>query len=75
MSHVWKLGLDMKDTCDRVAVEKMVRELIEEKRAEFMKAADNMADSAKKGVSEGGSSYCNLNGLIDEIRLLSARIP
>ena len=38
----------MKDTCDRVTVEKMVRELIEEKRAEFMKAADNMAASARK---------------------------
>ena len=31
-----------------------------------MKAADGMAASAKKGVSEGGSSYCNLNGLIEQ---------
>ncbi|KAL6328298.1 hypothetical protein AAG906_034441 [Vitis piasezkii] len=75
VSHVWKLGMDMKDTCDRVTVEKMVRDLMEEKRAEFMKAADTMATSAKKSVSEGGSSYCNLGSLIEEIRLLSARSP
>ncbi|KAL6327318.1 hypothetical protein AAG906_018771 [Vitis piasezkii] len=62
VSHVWKLGMDMKDTCDRVT-------------AEFMKAADTMATSAKKSVSEGGSSYCNLGSLIEEIRLLSARSP
>ena len=41
MSHVWKLGIDMKDTCDRIMIEKMVRNLMEEKRAEFMKSADN----------------------------------
>ncbi|KAJ9684453.1 hypothetical protein PVL29_016759 [Vitis rotundifolia] len=75
VSHVWKLGMDMKDTCDRVTVEKMVRDLMEEKRAEFMKAADTMATSVKKSVSEGGSSYCNLGSLIEEIRLLSARSP
>ncbi|RVW41315.1 7-deoxyloganetic acid glucosyltransferase [Vitis vinifera] len=41
VSHVWKLGIDMKDTCDRIMIEKMVRNLMEEKRAEFMKSADN----------------------------------
>ncbi|KAK1296679.1 UDP-glycosyltransferase 76C2 [Acorus calamus] len=30
VSDVWKVGLDMKDTCDRVIVEKMVREMMEE---------------------------------------------
>ena len=75
VSHVWKLGLDMKDTCDRVTVEKMVRELMEERRTEFTKAADTMATSARKSVSEGGSSCCNLSSLIEEIRLLSRKFP
>ena len=75
VSHVWKLGMDMKDTRDRVTVEKMVRELMEEKRAEFIIAADTMATSAKKSVSQGGSSFCNLSNLIEEIRLLSAKFP
>ncbi|KAL6328171.1 hypothetical protein AAG906_034314 [Vitis piasezkii] len=42
VSHVWKLGIDMKDTCDRITIEKMVGNLMEEKRAEFMKSADSM---------------------------------
>ncbi|XP_034704398.1 7-deoxyloganetic acid glucosyltransferase-like [Vitis riparia] len=71
VSHVWKLGMDMKDSCDRVTVEKMVRDLMVEKRDEFMKAADTLATLAKKCVGEGGSSSCNLNSLIEDIRLLS----
>ena len=69
-SHVWKLGSDMKDTCDRLIVEKMVRDLMEERRDELLKTADMMATRARKCVSEGGSSYCNLSSLIEEIRLM-----
>lgn len=75
VSHVWKLGRDMKDSCDRVTIEKMVRELMEERRDEFMTAAETMAASARKCVSEGGSSFCNMMNLIEEIRLVSARLP
>ncbi|KAI3793275.1 hypothetical protein L1987_35891 [Smallanthus sonchifolius] len=32
VGEVWKLGLDMKDTCDRVIVEKAVRELMEDRK-------------------------------------------
>ncbi|XP_034702975.1 7-deoxyloganetic acid glucosyltransferase-like [Vitis riparia] len=70
VSHVWKLGSDMKDTCDRLIVEKMVRDLMEERRDELLKTADMMATRARKCVSEGGSSYCNLSSLIEEIRLM-----
>lgn len=70
VSHVWKLGSDMKDTCDRLIVEKMVRDLMEERKDELLKTADMMATRARKCVSEGGSSYCNLSSLIEEIRLM-----
>ncbi|RVW41312.1 7-deoxyloganetic acid glucosyltransferase [Vitis vinifera] len=70
VSHVWKLGSDMKDTCDRLIVEKMVRDLMEERKDELLKTADKMATRARKCVSEGGSSYCNLSSLIEEIRLM-----
>ncbi|KAL6327342.1 hypothetical protein AAG906_018795 [Vitis piasezkii] len=69
VSHVWKLGSDMKDTCDRLIVEKMVRDLMEERKDQLLKTAD-MATRARKCVSEGGSSYCNLSSLIEEIRLM-----
>ncbi|XP_059628008.1 7-deoxyloganetic acid glucosyl transferase-like [Cornus florida] len=68
VSEVWKLGLDMKDTCDRVVVEKMVRDLMEVRKDEFQQRADQMAKKAKRAVSEGGSSYFNLDRLIQGIK-------
>ncbi|RVW73480.1 7-deoxyloganetic acid glucosyltransferase [Vitis vinifera] len=59
VSHVWKMGMDMKDTCDRITVEKMVRDVMEERRAEFTKSVDAMAKLARSSLSEGGTSYCN----------------
>ncbi|PON87607.1 UDP-glucuronosyl/UDP-glucosyltransferase [Trema orientale] len=69
VSHVWKLGLDMKDICDRKVVEKMVNDLMGERREEFEKSTAEMARLAKKSVSEGGSSHCNLERLIEDIKL------
>ncbi|KAK1377972.1 Glycosyltransferase [Heracleum sosnowskyi] len=70
VSEVWKLGLDMKDTCDRVTVEKMVKDLMFERKNEFLKSADRMANLAKKSLDEGGSSYSNLERLIDDIKTI-----
>ncbi|KAG2723828.1 hypothetical protein I3760_02G188500 [Carya illinoinensis] len=71
VSEVWKLGMDMKDVCDRVVVEKMVNDLMAERREEFIKSTDTMARLARESVSEGGYSYCNLERLIEDIRLMS----
>ena len=71
MSEVWKLGMDMKDACDRVMVEKMVNHLMEETREIFMKSIAKKARLAKESVSEGGSSYRNWDHLIKDIRLMS----
>ncbi|KAL8119725.1 7-deoxyloganetic acid glucosyl transferase-like [Apium graveolens] len=70
VSEAWKLGLDMKDTCDRVIVEKMVRDLMVERKDEFSKSADRMAMLGKKCLGEGGSSYGNLERLIHDIKLM-----
>ena len=70
-SEVWKLGLDMKDVCDRIVIEKMVRDLMVERKEEFMKSAAEKARLARESVSEGGSSYCNLDQLIKDIRSMS----
>ncbi|CAK7325781.1 unnamed protein product [Dovyalis caffra] len=43
------------------------------KREEFARSAARMAELARKSVREGGSSYCNLNRLISDIRLMSVR--
>ncbi|PIM99027.1 7-deoxyloganetic acid glucosyltransferase [Handroanthus impetiginosus] len=70
----WKLGLDMKDTCDRSIIEKMVRDLMEVRKEEFQQRAVLMAKLAKECLSEGGSSYRSLERLINDIRSLSAQV-
>ncbi|KAL3838471.1 hypothetical protein ACJIZ3_023062 [Penstemon smallii] len=71
---VWKLGLDMKDTCDRSIIEKRVRDLMEVRKEEFLQRADEMERLAKGCLSEGGSSYSNLELLVKDIESLSAQV-
>ncbi|PON87600.1 UDP-glucuronosyl/UDP-glucosyltransferase [Trema orientale] len=74
-SIVAGLGLDMKDVCDRKVVEKMVKDLMVERREEFARSTAEMAKLAKKSVSEGGSSYSNLERLIEDIKLTAKWNP
>ncbi|GFP87637.1 7-deoxyloganetic acid glucosyltransferase [Phtheirospermum japonicum] len=64
----WKLGLDMKDTCDRSVIEKTVASVMDVRKQEFLERAGEMAKSARRCLSEGGSSYCNLERLIGDIK-------
>ncbi|XP_031121965.1 7-deoxyloganetic acid glucosyltransferase-like [Ipomoea triloba] len=68
VAEVWKVGLDMKDTCHRVIIEKMVRELMEERKDEFLKRAPHYSKLAKQSVRQGGSSSSNLEHLLEDIR-------
>ncbi|KAK6145435.1 hypothetical protein DH2020_022255 [Rehmannia glutinosa] len=68
VSEVWKIGLDMKDTCDRILIEKMVRDIMEVRRDEFLERAHSLAILARKAISEGGSSYFNLNRLMEFLK-------
>ncbi|KAL2548759.1 UDP-glycosyltransferase 85A2 [Forsythia ovata] len=70
VGEVWKIGLDMKDTCDRVIVEGMIRELMESKKDEFLQRADHIANVANASVNKGGCSYKNLDRLIEDIKLM-----
>ncbi|PIA51802.1 hypothetical protein AQUCO_01100581v1 [Aquilegia coerulea] len=67
VSEVWKVGLDMKDTCDRLTIEKMVNDLMDTKRDELMRSMDEISQLARKSVSKGGSSYGNLEALVKSI--------
>nr|BAK55740.1 UDP-glucose glucosyltransferase [Gardenia jasminoides] len=75
VGEVWKVGLDMKDTCDRDIVEMMVRDLMEKRKDEFLEKADHVAKLAKASVSKGGASYNALNCLIEDIKLMSLKKP
>lgn len=73
VSQVWGIGLDMKDTCDRTIVEKMINELMDGKKDELGKTMSKISHLAKRSITEGGSSYSNLNYLIEEIKAMSKR--
>ncbi|CAA0809459.1 UDP-glycosyltransferase 85A3 [Striga hermonthica] len=70
---VWKVGLDMKDTCDRAVVERMIREVMVSKKDSFLERASEVAELARASVSEGGSSYADMDRLIEDIK--SMKIP
>ena len=67
-TQVWKIGLDMKDVCDRLTVEKMVRALMEDQRQEIMRTVDRISKLARESVGQGGSSCTNLEMLIQELK-------
>ncbi|KAL7107721.1 hypothetical protein ACP275_06G072600 [Erythranthe tilingii] len=70
VGEVWKLGLDMKDTCDRVVVEKMIREVMVLKKDEFLATAAKMAELAKSSVAEGGSSFLDFDRLVEDVKTM-----
>ncbi|KAL1535567.1 7-deoxyloganetic acid glucosyltransferase [Salvia divinorum] len=67
----WKLGFDMKDTCDRSVIEETVRNLMEVRKDEFQRNAAQMASSAKTSLGDGGSSFSHLERLIQDIKAKS----
>ncbi|XP_042018116.1 7-deoxyloganetic acid glucosyl transferase-like isoform X1 [Salvia splendens] len=70
VSDVWGMGLDIKDSCDRLFVEKAVREVMEVRKDEFLERAQDWSKLAKKAVRKGGSSSVNLDDLVDYISSL-----
>lgn len=73
VDEIWKVGLDMKDVSDRETVEKMVRDVMVVRKDEFVGSARRMAQMARAAVNEGGSSYSDFDGLIEDIRLTSTQ--
>ncbi|KAL4188550.1 hypothetical protein AMTRI_Chr08g160860 [Amborella trichopoda] len=69
VERVWGMGLDMKDTCERVVIEHLVSELVE---SEGLRTATRaMAEKARQSVDPGGSSYLEFEELVNDIRAMS----
>ncbi|XP_074273222.1 7-deoxyloganetic acid glucosyltransferase-like [Silene latifolia] len=75
VSEVWNIGLDMKDTCSRHMVETMIKDLMDTRKDEFLSKVDCLAKLATHAVSPVGSSYNQLNRLIDDIQFKRFSIP
>lgn len=69
VSQIWKIGVDMKDSCNRVTIEKMVKEVMVHRRQEFLENATKFSILAKNAILKGGSSYESLHNLINDISL------
>ncbi|KAK7261695.1 hypothetical protein RIF29_28012 [Crotalaria pallida] len=67
VSELWRIGLDMNGTSDRLVVEKMVRDLMENHKEVLSISMGEIAKEAKDSVKEFGSSYHNLENLIKNI--------
>lgn len=64
----WGVGMEIGDNVKREKVEMMVREVIEgEKGKEMRKRAMEWKESATRATEEGGSSYINVENLIEEL--------
>nr|XP_043617384.1 7-deoxyloganetic acid glucosyltransferase-like [Erigeron canadensis] len=72
VGEVWKAGIDVKDTCDRLIIEKAVRDIMDVKRDVFTQTTNTWANLAKESISETGSSSISLSRLIDDIRVMTS---
>ncbi|KAL7249281.1 hypothetical protein ACSBR1_011434 [Camellia fascicularis] len=54
VEEFWKFGLDMKDSCDRVIIEKMVKDLMDVRSDEFVELMDEISKLITNVISEGG---------------------
>ncbi|XP_027337611.1 7-deoxyloganetic acid glucosyltransferase-like [Abrus precatorius] len=73
VTEQWKIGLDMNGTYDRLNVEKMVRDLIENKIEGLRSSADAIAEMAANSVKETGSSYHNIENLMKDVASMKVR--
>ncbi|KAF5803550.1 putative 7-deoxyloganetin glucosyltransferase [Helianthus annuus] len=70
VSEVWKVGIDIKDTCDRGIVEKAVRDVIDVRKTEFIESTRMLAELGGQSVAEDGPSVMDLNRFIKTITTL-----
>ncbi|GMH11145.1 hypothetical protein Nepgr_012986 [Nepenthes gracilis] len=77
VSELYKVGVFMKDNdgLDRGTIATTVNEVMELRKGGLMESAAKMATLAKKAVGEGGSSYNDLDRLLDRIRLMAFKTP
>ncbi|CAH9065112.1 unnamed protein product [Cuscuta europaea] len=73
VQEVWQLGVDMKDVYDRGSIERMIREVMEDRKEEFLNRASEMAAMARQSVEQIGTSYRDMDRLIEDIRLMTRR--
>ncbi|KAM1048868.1 hypothetical protein ACFX2C_028032 [Malus domestica] len=64
----WKIGLPLSENCDRSEIETVIKDLMGYKKEGIQKSMDSTSKLARDSVKKGGSSHCNLELLIQQIR-------
>ncbi|RDX69709.1 7-deoxyloganetic acid glucosyltransferase, partial [Mucuna pruriens] len=70
VSEQWRIGLDINgtnETCDRLIVEKMVKNVMENQIEGITPSVNEIAKKARESVEEFGSSYHNIENLVKDI--------
>ncbi|KAG4393389.1 hypothetical protein GLYMA_03G073732v4 [Glycine max] len=73
VSEQWGIGLDMNGICDRLIVEKMVKNLMENQIERLTSSTNEIAEKAHDSVNENGSSFHNIENLIKDIGTMKVR--
>ncbi|TYJ96234.1 pyruvate dehydrogenase (acetyl-transferring) kinase [Cucumis melo var. makuwa] len=68
LSKVWKIGVEMEDSHDRCTAESRVRSIMEHEDKKMENAIVELAKRADDRVSKEGTSYQNLQRLIEDIK-------
>ncbi|CAK9319920.1 unnamed protein product [Citrullus colocynthis] len=68
LTKVWKIGVQIEDSYDRSTVETMVRSIMEHQDEKMESTIAELAKQAKDRVSKHGTSYLNLQCLIEDIK-------
>ncbi|KAK9158940.1 hypothetical protein Scep_005514 [Stephania cephalantha] len=68
VGEVWKVGVDMKDVCDRSTVEETVRYVMGGGGGEMGRSTAEIADLVRRSVVEGGSSYSDFQDLVKDLK-------
>ncbi|GAB2274531.1 hypothetical protein Dimus_009298 [Dionaea muscipula] len=70
----WFNAVDLKEyPCERGVISRVINEVMEDRKDELMESARVISTLANKAVSKGGTSYNNLDSLVEHIQLTSCR--
>ncbi|QCE04068.1 cytokinin-N-glucosyltransferase [Vigna unguiculata] len=67
VSEQWRIGVGVDGTCDRFIIEKMVKDVLENRIEGLRNSVDKIAKQARDSVKETGSSSHNIESMIKDI--------
>jgi len=67
VSEQWGIGVDVDGTFDRLIIEKMVKDVLENRIEGLRDSVDEIAKQARESVKETGSSSHNIERMIKDM--------